>query len=188
MPTLAQYTNNLPEHILWQILSFHRFVWREDVENMDELLAGKTPLHPPHWQPRYFVLADGEVLISAAAVVQTEIEVQASTYTIFGLSMVMTYPDYRNQGHGSYIVKEATDHIKGQPSADIALLQTAPHLEHFYNQHGWEHTPKIGLLVGNRNKPREDDGWYMMFYLSERARRHHADFEQKPFYFDVHVW
>ncbi len=187
MPILTQYSlDTLPDHLLWQILSFHRFVWREDVKNMDELLAGNRPLHPARWQPRYFVLADGEVLISAAAVVQTDVKVQSNTYTTYGLSMVMTFPDYRNQGCGSRIVKETTATIQAQ--ADIALLQTAPHLESFYSQHGWAHTPKVKLLVGNRGHPREDDGWYMMLFLSEQARRQRSDFETIPFYFDVDVW
>jgi hypothetical protein len=70
----------------------------------------------------------------------------------------------------------------------MALLQTAPHLEHFYGMHGWEHTPTIRVLSGTKDNPIDDEGWFMMMFLSQRAKDHRHKLENNAFYLDEYIW
>lgn len=173
----------LPKHFAQQMRDFARIEWQNDITHDIE-----TTLHPAHWHPIYFVLAENETLISAAAVLWKMVEFQGEMYTVYGLGMVLTYPAYRQQGHGRRVVAAATEFIRYQDQADFAILQTAPHLEQFYAEHGWQHTPKIRILSGPPENPIDDDGWIMTLFLSDRAQKNRSKFEATPFYLDTDIW
>lgn len=180
---VLQYSaEDLPMHFTWQMLDFARMQWHEDIEHFG------LPLHPANWHPTYFLIADGKFLVSSATVLWKIIHFQDQAYKIYGLGMVLTYPTYRKQGYGRQVISNATCYIREDKEADLALLQTAPYLEHFYAEHGWEHTPKIRVLNGQLDNPIDDDGWIMMQFLSRRAQKQRKTFEEHPFYLDVHIW
>ena len=180
---VLQYSaEDLPTHFVWQMLDFARMQWYEDIKNFG------LPLHPEKWHPSYFLIAEGQLLISSATVLWTTIQFQGQSYKIYGLGMVLTYPSYRKQGYGRQVIANATRYIRQDEKADLALLQTAPYLEGFYAEHSWEHTPKIQVLSGKPDNPIDDDGWIMMQFLSERAQQERKTFEAHPFYLDVHIW
>jgi GNAT superfamily N-acetyltransferase len=175
--------SQLPTHFAWQLRDFSRIVWHADITR-----DIRVSLHPERWHPTYLVIADGEWLISAAAVLWKRVEVQHQRYKIGGLGMVLTYPEYRKQGYGRQIVAAATALIQQTPDADLALLQTAPDLAGLYKLHGWNHNPRLKILSGDPSNPIDEKGWFMMMFLSERAKRHQTAFESAPFYLDEHIW
>ena len=175
--------SSLPSHFEWQLRDFSRIVWNADITHD---ITGS--LHPETWHPTYLVIARGELLISAAAVLWKMVEISNQVYKVCGLGMVLTYPAHRKQGYGRKVVAAATEFIKQIADADLALLQTAPYLEPFYKAHGWEHTSEIKILSGNPNQPNDEDGWFMMMFLSERAKRSQTHLESTSFYLDEHIW
>ncbi len=176
-------TETLPVHFKWQMRDFARIVWNADVtQKMD------SALHPATWHPTYFILSYRELVLSSATVLWKTIDFQGQVFKVYGLGMVMTYPSHRKQGYGRQVVQAATQYIQEQVDVDIALLQTAPHLEKFYAEHGWEHIPSIKILSGALDNPIEDDGWFMLMFLSDDAKQHQSLFEKEPFYFDKKIW
>jgi predicted acetyltransferase len=175
--------SNLPLHFEWQLRDFSRIVWHTDITH-----DISVSLHPERWHPTYLMIANKELVISAAAVLWKMVEIHNQLYKIYGLGMVLTYPAHRKQGYGQKVVAAATELIMQTSDADLALLQTAPHLEQLYKKHGWNHTSKIKILSGNPNKPIDEDGWFMTMFLSERAKRNQTYFELMPFYLDEHIW
>lgn len=182
---VLQYSaSDLPTHFRWQMLDFARIQWHEDITHE----IGTSTLHPDKWHPTYFILLEGDLLISAATVLWKTIMFQEQSYKMYGLGMVLTYPTYRKRGYGRQVVATATEYIQQDTEADMALLQTAPHLEHFYSEQGWEHTPNIQVLSGHPDHPIDDEGWIMMLILSDRAKQHRQNFEKTSFYLDEHIW
>jgi len=180
---VLQYSaEDLPTHFIWQMLDFARMQWHQDITHFG------LPLHPAKWHPTYFLIADDQLLVSSATVLWKMIQFKGQSYKTYGLGMVLTYPSYRKQGYGRQVISNATRYIQDDTEADLALLQTAPHLEHFYAEHGWEHTPNIRVLSGEPDNPINDDGWIMMLFLSEQARTQRKNFEVNPFYLDTHIW
>lgn len=181
--TVQQYTpDNLPEHFMWQIFDFARVSWAEEGQPFG------LPLDPPTWHPTYFIISDDQILISSATVLRTIVQCQNHSYKLYGIGNVLTYPSYRKQGYGRQVIANATHYIRQDKQADMALLQTAPHLEKFYGEHGWEHTPDIKTLTGDADHPIVDDGWIMMLFLSQRAHDHRKDFAHHGFYIDEYIW
>lgn len=183
MTTIQQYTaDDLPPHLMWQMLSFARMQWHNDIEDFG------LPLQPAKWHPTYFVIADDQLLISAATVLWKTIHFQNQPYKLYGLGMVLTYPTHRKQGYGRQIIAAATNFIQQDTEADLALLQTAPYLEQFYGEQGWEHTPNIRVLSGDVDHPIDDDGWVMMLFLSQHTKEQRQNFEGNAFYLDDYIW
>jgi len=175
--------DTLPAHFRWQMNDFARIVWGSDVTQDMDLSIYSDDCHPT-----YFVLAKETILLSAAAILWKMIDVQGQQYKMYGLGMVMTYPAYRKKGYGRRVVGTATQHILDQTDADMALLQTMPALEQFYARHGWEHTPSIRALSGERDNPIDEDGWLMMMFLSDRGKQARVHLEQAPFYLAEYIW
>lgn len=184
MPTLQTFTaDTLPSHIEWQLRDFARIVWGDEVsQDISEVL------HPPRWNPRYFVLAKGDLVMSSATVLWKPITINDVPYIMYGLGLVLTYPEFRKQGHGGRVVAEASDYIRQQATADMALLQTSPDLKQFYGACGWQHTPKIRALSGDPKNPTDGDSWLMMMFLSDKAQTARRYIEEHPFYLDEHIW
>jgi predicted acetyltransferase len=161
METVAQYSSqDLPQHFAWQMLDFARMEWQDDITHDLSL-----ELHPEKWHPSYFVMASDQMMISSATVLWTMIEFQGHSYKVYGLGLVLTYPEYRKQGYGRQVVSVATRFIQQEATADLAILQTAPQLEQFYGEHGWIHTPNITVLSGSPENPIDTDAWIMTMFL-----------------------
>lgn len=184
METIAQYpAEDLPDHLLWQLRDFARIQWYQEITH-----DIKLQLHPEKWHPRYFVLVQDQILVSSATVLWKMIDFQGRSYKVYGLGMVLTYPEYRKKGYGRHVVSVATHFIKQDPTADLAILQTAPYLERFYAEHGWEHPPHVKVLNGSPENPVDDSGWIMAMFLSEDAQNNRKHFDETPFYLDTDIW
>jgi GNAT superfamily N-acetyltransferase len=185
MPQLSVYpsTAEFPTHLAYQAHAFIRITWF-DIYQYDI----HAPMTPDEWHPTHIAVSEASVLMAYGAAVWKNLDFAGQTYKCYGLSGIHTYPAFRKRGYGTQVVKTATEHICQDPAADIALLWTDPNLTGFYGQFGWEATPDITIHLGDEAQPRIDDGYYMMLFLSERAKAERATFSQHPIYFGDGSW
>lgn len=183
-PELLKFNSNaaLPEHYGHQIMSFMRIQWFDPYQ-----FDVHAPPAPEMWHPTYFVLADGPAVFSAAKVLWQMVKHDGNAYKCYGLGTVFTYPAFRKRGYGRRVVDAATDHILVS-DADLALLWTLPELEPFYAHCGWQHPAHVTIHLGDENDPEVSKDFFMMQFLSERAKQRRADFDRSPIYFGQWGW
>lgn len=183
MPQLQQFTaDTLPDHVGWQIHDFVRIHWFDIFAYEKE-----ADVHPAMWHPTYFVVTEQKALYSAATAVWQDITVNGEIYRTHGLSGVLTYPAFRGQGYGRQVVAAATDFIKAQPDADLAILWTGSNLETFYNQSGWENPRDFTVTQGDPSNP-EVSEFPMLLYLSNHGRALRESLAGKSLYFGPYNW
>lgn len=133
-------------------------------------------LTAPELHPTYFILADGNQLLSYARTIWVWVEHGAQRFKLYGLGDVLTVQQYRHKGYGSRIVREATAHIRSDPEADVALLLTRHELAGLYQQSGWEHIHGLRVVSGEDEGREASDAFPMMLFLSAAARSSRAGF------------
>src|SRR5258708_1659721 len=142
MLELQSYEHHaFPAELNCQAVSFIRVVWPHIGGGMVRQMFA-TKLDTVH-----FVLVEGGLLHSYAAVVHFHLTHADEEYEACGLTSVFSYPASRNKGYGQQVVDAATNSIRAS-GADIGLLLTGSDLEHFYAQSGWEtimSAPLIGV-------------------------------------------
>jgi GNAT superfamily N-acetyltransferase len=181
---LMQYTlDTLPTDYEWQIRDFVRIHWYDAFQH-----DVNETLHTPFWHPRYFVIANQRALFSAATAVWKPVEINGTAYKTYGLSSVLTYPAFRGKGYGLQVVEAATDYIKQQADADMAILWTGENLLGFYGRFGWERPENLWVMHGPQNDPQLSYGEPMMLFLSERARQMRPSLIGGTFYFGEYTW
>ena len=100
---------DLPRLIEQQVLDFGRIVW------FDGFMTEGRFRHRMHEVPddtTHFVRAAGSVLVSHVQVIPIELEGRDRGLRIGGVSSVMTYPAFRNEGHSTALLRRASDHIE----------------------------------------------------------------------------
>jgi GNAT superfamily N-acetyltransferase len=181
VPELRSYRKlDVPREIAIQIASYVRFQWPAFIGRNNPLWEG-TP-YPNHCL--HFVLTDGDVLISHAIVSSRWLEHCGKQFNVYGLSSVFCYPTHRGSGFGEQIVAAATDHVRQQNDADLALLFCGERVRSLYQRQGWEHIPALKIRFGDDKE--FNDGFVMTLLLSQRARAH--DFTTEPFYVGPNTW
>ncbi|MEO6434765.1 MAG: GNAT family N-acetyltransferase [Tepidisphaeraceae bacterium] len=181
MPELQFYRKlDVPRDIALQIASAVRFIWPN--------FFGKTP---PLWESTpypndclHFVLTEGDILISHAIVSARTLAHSGETFNVYGLSSVFCYPSHRGGGFGEQVVAAATDYIRKQPDADLALLFCGERVKSLYLRQRWQHLPDLQIHFGD-DKP-FNDGHVLTLFVSDRARAH--DFTNQPFYVGANTW
>lgn len=146
----------------------------------DNLYMSET--YPPDDQPIHFVLAEGDTLISYAAILEVILDHCGRTYQIYGFGNMFTFPPFRKQGYGSQVLQSATQYIKTSP-VDAAILFCDPKLEPFYATQGWKATRSPTRLGG----PEEYEVYNptrMMLFISEKGQSGKSDFESQPICID----
>ena len=180
---IYQSIKDLPPHFEWQIRTFIRILWSD--ENEDNL---NEPLTAEEFHPVYFLLAQEDSLISYARLIWMTIHHLGKTYKMYGLGDVFTFPASRNKGYGKRIVSAATNFIRTDSNADMAILLTEPNLESFYQSSGWEHIPELRLFTGEQAIPQIRDNFAMMLFLSERAKQNRTDFQTQSVFLPGDEW
>jgi aminoglycoside 2'-N-acetyltransferase I len=176
-------TKDLPRQFEWQIRTFLRILWFDN--NEDDL---NEPLTAAELHPVYFVLAREDSLVSYARLIWMNINHLGNSYKMYGLGDVFTFPASRNKGYGRRIVSAATDYIRADTEADVAILLTESGLENFYRSSGWEHFPELTLLTGEQANPQVRDDFAMMLFLSGRAKQNRSDFQTQSVFLPGDEW
>ena len=174
---------DLPPHFECQLRSFQRILWPAASEDERD-----EPLTAPDLHPAYFVLARKQTVISSGRTIWAQISHQQTIYKVYGLGDVFTFPASRHKGYGSQIVAAATNHIRSDASADMAMLVTEPALEAFYAHSGWEHVSNRSLLTGQEARPEYFEGFPMMLFLSQKARALRPSLARQPFFLPGDEW
>lgn len=145
MPTIADAVyprEELPRDLEVQVLDFLRMEWAEsfrDERFRDRLWDGTT----------HFVRAAGNVLVSHAMVIPIELVREGRALRIGGVASVLTYPQFRGEGHGAAVMRAAGRYIVAQ-RFDVGMLFTASDTERFYARLGWATLDPGRIVVGGR--------------------------------------
>jgi predicted N-acetyltransferase YhbS len=135
----------LPEHLVWQSLSFMRCEW-------PWLFAGDGRLRTtPFPASVHVACTDGPVLLSYAEIVENAAVRDSTQIRVAGLSNVFTFPPYRSEGLASKIVRTANSLIDEQ-HPEMAILFCEDALTPFYAALGWTAAP-AGTIVSATDVP-----------------------------------
>ena len=180
MPTLHVYPQTeLPAIFKWPAIAFMRMEW-SDIFHGDNLYMSET--FPPENHPVHFVLAEGETLISYAAMMEVSLNHYGNVYRVYGFGNMFTFPPFRKHGYGRQVLQAATRFIQAS-TVDIAILFCDPKLEDFYAADGWKATYSPTRL-GQADQYQVYDPLRMMLFTSEKGLANQKDFESQPIYID----
>ena len=143
---------DLPRELEIQVLAFMRIVWGDG-------FPGDERFRTRLWEDEravHFVRADGDLLVSHAQIVVPEVTDDGRALRIAGVGGVMTYPQFRGEGHGAAVTRRATDHILADPSFDVGMLFCGPEMVAFYRRFGWSVVPAGRVHVGATDEPEDD--------------------------------
>lgn len=124
----------------------------------------------------HVVLSEGDVVIRYGAIVHKELAHAGEQFQTCGLHGVLTFPDFRNEGYASQLVAAASQHIREQCEADIALLFCAPELVPFYACAGWEHRENAVTLISPADSPSQSESapehpdHRLMLFVSQKGQ------------------
>ena len=126
-----------------------------------------------------FVLMDGGVAVSHAAVRKTLLRHRGERYAAYGLSEVVTRPGCRGMGYAGRVVREAARFILScRP--DISAFTCAEDKAAFYARFGWKAAPGVCLTGGTPEKPLRSAGLglvTMLMLVSPKSQAHSGDFK-----------
>lgn len=173
MPPLLCYnsTATAPPHLEDQVRSLLDAEW----PGTDETDAAR-PLTDPGLHPAYFVLADGDQVLSYARTIWAMVSHFGLSFKLYGLGDVITKPGLRHKGYAGRVVGEATAHIKSDREADAAVLLTEPKLEPFYRRRGWGYVPGLRVATSEYGECAAGAAFPMMLFLSAKAHAARAIF------------
>jgi predicted GNAT family N-acyltransferase len=157
----------IPPQLAGRIRALLRAEWPAGADEDDD---DARPLIDSELHPTYFVLADGDQLLSYARTIWAPVAHVGQSFKLYGLGDVVTRPGFRQKGYGGRLVEEATTHIKSDREADAALLLTEQRLEAFYRRAGWRYV--VGLRVATAEHGECAAAWTafpMMLFLSAKA-------------------
>lgn len=172
----------IPPLIHQQIMDFLRVVWDDGFQGENRL---RNWISHDYFHPVSFVLVENGQLISHIEVVWKMLEHAGKTYKTYGLSGVLTYPQFRKKGYGLKLLNATKEYIEKQ-DADIVMFHSD--LIGFYEKGGFERMNKVVTLKGDPDKPETDDGCAFMLFLSEKGENGRNDFETKPVFFGEETW
>ena len=176
-------SQDVPENLKCQILSFVRIEW-------PELFSGEHRLRDwtskPELHPITLLLEEEGVLVSRLEVVWDVLHHAGEEYKTYGLSGVFTYPAFRKQGYGLQLVQSAKDYIERRRDADIVLFHST--LKGFYEKVGFERMENLVTLVGSSQNPEKSDETGFMLFLSEKGKRGRNSFEKGHIYIGETIW
>jgi GNAT superfamily N-acetyltransferase len=176
MPTVTLYHQaDCPPLLKWQAIAFMRVEWPFVFRETGKFAADT---YPPELTPVHFVAAEGDALISYAAVLRLVLDHADTTYTVSGLGNMFTFPSYRREGYGRQVLDLATHFIR-QSDVDVAILFCDPTLESFYTASGWEPV-RSPTYVGLPSDMHAHDVLKMMLFVSDKGKTGKAAFASVP--------
>jgi GNAT superfamily N-acetyltransferase len=143
---------DLPRELEIQVLAFMRIVW-------DDGFQGDERFRTRLWEDdraMHLVRADGDLLVSHAQVGVPDVSHDGRHLRIAGVGGVMTYPQFRGEGHGTAVMRRTTDRILADASFDMGMLFCDPENVRFYERFGWSVLPSGRVLVGAPDEPEDD--------------------------------
>jgi GNAT superfamily N-acetyltransferase len=146
-----------------QIRSFIRLHWHDEY-----LYDLDAPLMPAERHPQHVVIAERHALFSHARITWVPFAHAGRIWRLYCLGDVFTYPAFRQRGLGGKVTAAATERIRSDPAADLAILFCDPAHADFYGRHGWEAAPNLRATKGFADREPQE-GLPMVLILSDAA-------------------
>jgi GNAT superfamily N-acetyltransferase len=181
MPQLQIYPHQqFPSHLNWQAVSFMRVEWPSILLGGDRL--GRET-YPADAHPVHFVIAEQDMLISYAAIMQLVLAHAGSRYAVAAFGNVFTFPAFRREGYGRQIVDAAVQFIQTS-TVDLGIMFCKSHLLDFYRASGWEAMDGAGTRIGTSSSFSDHPYHRLMLFVSEHGQQARSAFAQFPLYID----
>jgi len=119
---------DFPREFDIQLWAFHRLVWG----------VGGERFRTRSWDdpsPTHFVRAAGDLLISHVLVFPLSIEGRRGPLRVGCVGAVLTFPQFRREGHASELMRRAGQHIR--ETADVGMLFCDAVDAPFYERLDW---------------------------------------------------
>ena len=142
---------DLPRLLEQQALDFMRVEWSDGFTEEDRF---RSRLHEVSEETVHFLRVAGDLLVSHVQVIPIEVHGRDRDLAIGGVSGVLTYPQFRGEGHATALLRAAAEHIDRQ-GFDLGMLFCGPEMIPFYERLGWRALPEGRVLVGGADL-RED--------------------------------
>jgi predicted N-acetyltransferase YhbS len=142
---------DLPRLIEQQVLDFGRIVWFDGSMTGDRF---RGRMHEVPDETTHFVRSAGSILVSHVQVIPIELEGRDRGLRIGGVSSVLTYPEFRNEGHSTALLRRASDHIETSGMA-LGMLFCDEKNVSFYERLRWHALARDRVIV-HENPDSED--------------------------------
>jgi GNAT superfamily N-acetyltransferase len=121
-----------PRALEIQVLAFMRIVWADGFTKEERHRSRMWDIPPPV----HFVRVIGDLLVSHASFLPLEFDDgRGGRVRVAGVGAVMTYPQFRGEGHASAVMRRAAAHIAA--TADVGVLFCDESNVPFYERLGW---------------------------------------------------
>ncbi len=134
---------DLPRLIEQQVLDFGRIVWFDGFMTEDRF---RDRMHEVPDDTTHFVRVAGSILVSHVQVIPLELEGRDHGLRIGGVSSVMTYPEFRTEGHSTALLRRASGHIEAS-EMDLGMLFCDEENVPFYERLGWHPLARDRVIV-----------------------------------------
>lgn len=170
---LIQYPQGNPGiHIAQAILDLEDTAWPPGAEEQ------VFPSAPDTYVTSFVLMQEGRA-VCHVGIRKSALYHKKERYLAYGLSEVVTRPEYQNRGLATQTIKKAAEFLAAQ-TLDLSIFTCAREKTGFYAKCGWEEMPGACLVGGTKRNPFRSDSLNlaaMMRFFSLKARRHRADFE-----------
>lgn len=122
-----------------------RVEWSDGFTDEDRY---RSRLHEVSDETVHFLRVAGDLLVSHVQVIPIEVHGRDRDLTLGGVSGVLTYPQFRGEGHATALLHAAAGHINRQ-GFDLGMLFCGPEMIPFYERLGWRALPEGRVLVGS---------------------------------------
>lgn len=154
-----------------KILALEETAWPR---NTDEIFPSA-----PDTYVTSFVLLDADMAVCHVGIRKKVLIHREVEYMAYGLSEVVTHPDYRCRGLGTQMLRRAADFILSE-KPDISIFTCAPKHTAFYANAGWQTARNASLVGGTKEAPFRSDSLRlvtMIRWISDKGIAHRKDFE-----------
>ncbi len=170
---MIQYPQkNCLETIKNKIIALENIAWPQDV-------IDTTFPSAPETYVTSFVLMEKDMAVCHVGVRTRVLHHTGEDYLAYGLSEVVTRPQYRKKGLAFQAIETAVRFIIAQ-QPDIGIFTCARESVALYTRCGWEAIPGACFVGGASEKPFCSDSLKlvtMMMFLSAKGKQHRKDFE-----------
>lgn len=177
---IVQYPRGRADQALRaQLIELENTAWPSDVPAEKEVF----PVEPDTYVTSFVLMADSAA-VCHVAVRRKRLLHKGDVYLAYGLSEVVTHPDWRGRGLGTRLLRHALKFIERQ-EPDISLFTCAADRVSFYTRGGWSAMPGTCLVGGTEAEPFRSDALgltVMARFHSVRAESRRADFENADIY------
>lgn len=171
---------NCDVKIAEKIIALENTAWSQDTE--DSIFPSA-----PDTYVTSFVLIEHDIAVCHVGIRKSILHHKGKDYLAYGLSEVVTHPDYRKKGLASQTIKRVVQFIISQ-QPDISIFTCAKERVAFYTRCGWEAIPGACFVGGIKTKPFRSDSLNlvtMMMFLSSESKQHRTEFENTDIVFEL---